>query len=754
MTIDLVARWTTAFGREVPWAVAAMLGAAAWAFALRHRSGRAGTRGVAAGLALVVLAGLAWAWHLRWIADDAFISFRYAANLAGGHGLVWNPGERVEGYTNFAWTLLAAGAIRCGASPIEASLVLSLASFALVIVGTHRLVVAWSSPEAGAVPSLAAVTMAASYSMASFGTSGMETMFAAALALWAVERAEAGRVGVAGALGVLALLAHPDHGIFYVALGVMLALGANGSRVRVMLRYTGPLLVVWLPYFAWRWWYYGDLAPNTYYAKLGDAAYFGQGGVFLLVCAVAMGLLPAALFAPPGAAAAWDKVGVRAVALGVPVYCVYVAKIGGDFMLARLLVPVMPFLLALAEVAVRARLRAVTTGIGMRRAVFAGVGVVALALPAVPIRLLAPRERAFLVADERTFYPLVSLRPLDIDSPHFRFAKVVETFVAPRGVRPRVAVGSVGISGYLTGLPMIDTYGLTDRTIARQPVRHRGLPGHEKRASPAYLHARAVDLSEGPIFPPPWSALTRFRLGEVELWAGRFDAKSFDALAGLLTEWADVRRRLDAYDPRGRSEERVGCDMWFFDRYYFAAVQDPARRDALESKVVAAHPSLAPTVRFSFSSREVPGARQVVISLDRAALPWTATGRAFAPGPRDRPVAGEPLAPDLGRPYLSTFTDGAGRAAVGRLRSPPFVLTSDVLVIPVAGGRGHRGVGVQLVAEGRVERTAAACDSPIARRAAWDVADLRGRTAVVEVLDASDSHYVAVGQVEGWRAAR
>jgi hypothetical protein len=33
--------------------------------------------------------------------EDAYISFRYARNFVQGHGLVFNPGERVEGYTNF-----------------------------------------------------------------------------------------------------------------------------------------------------------------------------------------------------------------------------------------------------------------------------------------------------------------------------------------------------------------------------------------------------------------------------------------------------------------------------------------------------------------------------------------------------------------------------------------------------------------------------------------------------------------------------
>ena len=54
----------------------------------------------------LVTALVALAWGRRFVVDDAFISFRYAEHLAMGHGLVWNPGEHVEGYTNFLWTLL------------------------------------------------------------------------------------------------------------------------------------------------------------------------------------------------------------------------------------------------------------------------------------------------------------------------------------------------------------------------------------------------------------------------------------------------------------------------------------------------------------------------------------------------------------------------------------------------------------------------------------------------------------------------
>src|SRR6185503_15249276 len=49
---------------------------------------------------------VAYARLWNYLIDDVFISVRYASHLAHGDGLVYNAGERVEGYTNFLWTLL------------------------------------------------------------------------------------------------------------------------------------------------------------------------------------------------------------------------------------------------------------------------------------------------------------------------------------------------------------------------------------------------------------------------------------------------------------------------------------------------------------------------------------------------------------------------------------------------------------------------------------------------------------------------
>src|SRR5262245_41845498 len=50
-----------------------------------------------------------------YVVDDAYISFRYAKNLADGQGFVFNAGSPVEGVTNLLWTLVLAGAFETGA---------------------------------------------------------------------------------------------------------------------------------------------------------------------------------------------------------------------------------------------------------------------------------------------------------------------------------------------------------------------------------------------------------------------------------------------------------------------------------------------------------------------------------------------------------------------------------------------------------------------------------------------------------------
>jgi hypothetical protein len=67
------------------------------------------------------------------LSDDAYISFRYAANLASSSGLVFNVGHRVEGFSNPLWTLLLAGAYRLHLSLPATSWVLGLVFLAATV---------------------------------------------------------------------------------------------------------------------------------------------------------------------------------------------------------------------------------------------------------------------------------------------------------------------------------------------------------------------------------------------------------------------------------------------------------------------------------------------------------------------------------------------------------------------------------------------------------------------------------------------
>lgn len=71
----------------------------------------------------------------------------------------------------------------------------------------------------------------------------------------------------------------------------------------------------------------------------------------------------------------------------------------------------------------------------------------------------------------------------------------------------------------------------------------------------------------------------------------------------------------------------------------------------------------------------------------------------------------------------------------GALLSPPFVVDDDHLSFLVGGGP-HADTAVRLLVDGTVVRTASGAESGVLDWASWDVSDLRGRTARIEILDA------------------
>lgn len=88
------------------------------------------------GLAVLIAAGAQFLF-LDWTSDDAYISFRYAENLSGGRGLVFNAGEKVEGYSNFLWVVLLAAGNFLGLAPVWTAKALGFLSVVYLIFALY-----------------------------------------------------------------------------------------------------------------------------------------------------------------------------------------------------------------------------------------------------------------------------------------------------------------------------------------------------------------------------------------------------------------------------------------------------------------------------------------------------------------------------------------------------------------------------------------------------------------------------------------
>lgn len=90
-------------------------------------------------LLLVVASRLIGAMLLPFASEDAYITYRYARNLAVGNGLEYNPGERVMGFTSMPWTLWNALGYLALRDPVLWSRATSLVADVLVVLVLGRL---------------------------------------------------------------------------------------------------------------------------------------------------------------------------------------------------------------------------------------------------------------------------------------------------------------------------------------------------------------------------------------------------------------------------------------------------------------------------------------------------------------------------------------------------------------------------------------------------------------------------------------
>ena len=148
-------------------------------------------------LALSFLGLVAHSLVYRFVNDDAYISFVFARNLAEHGQLVFNLGDRVEGYTNFLWTLILALVMKLGIPPEAGALVLSALCAGGTMLASARLVARLRGGRS-AWDALPAALLAASAGFACWTSGGLETQLFTFLVTLGLERAVAGVYGTPG----------------------------------------------------------------------------------------------------------------------------------------------------------------------------------------------------------------------------------------------------------------------------------------------------------------------------------------------------------------------------------------------------------------------------------------------------------------------------------------------------------------------------------------------------------------------------
>lgn len=459
----------------------------------KSRKGNAWAWLVLACLAAIVLAqGILLKWQP---VDDAYVAFRYARHLVQGDGLVFNVGERVEGYTDFLWVILLAGASRLGFDLPKASVGLGVAfSFGglwLTWLLAEQVAKERRWPERAAW--LAPVLLAFYPGWGYWAFGGLEgpllTFLVVAFMLLAFDRSASWRrLIAAGLVGGLAAMTRWEVVLFWpIAAGVHLwdparSMAERLRRVAVLVCVMGCAFGI---YFLWRYHYYGQLLPNTYWAKVGGAL---RGR---LVRGIAYSTEWAVAWLAPMTVVTWVLRGRQVLSSALlaclVVFGAYVTWTGGDFFpWLRFYLPVLPVTAILLADAVVALAAGLSLHAPWKWSLAALGAATAAVVGGAAMRLdiqKATQHRQY-VAD----WKQVGLWASKHLPPQYS-----------------VALAPVGAVAFYGQQPVLDVLGLTDFETAHfgQIDPSEG-PGHQKSNIRSLIRRRPeVVLGQAYLFPRP-----------------------------------------------------------------------------------------------------------------------------------------------------------------------------------------------------------------------------------------------------------
>jgi hypothetical protein len=217
----------------------------------------------AAAVAWTILAALLAARVSGKAVDDFFITYRYAWNLAHGHGFVFNPGERIFGLTDPGLGLFLGAVHAATRLPIP---VLGTVTTGISLVGIALVLLLEGIERERRTEALVGGTLliGSSWMWVNQGAGAFPALFLLILAARLAGR----RPGLAGLLAGAAVWMRPDALSGLVLLGLLLGVEAR----RIPWRYAAVSLAMACAGAGAAWLWFGSVLPNTLGAKAAMAA--------------------------------------------------------------------------------------------------------------------------------------------------------------------------------------------------------------------------------------------------------------------------------------------------------------------------------------------------------------------------------------------------------------------------------------------------------------------------------------------------
>ncbi len=445
---------------------------------------------------VITFAGLlCLAWSHRFIQDDAFISFRYAQNLAQGNGLVWNIGERVEGYTNFLWTLLISIGIYLGCEPVMLSYILGTLFFFNSLVFTYKLSFLLSNSRK--ISLLTIILLGTNYTFFCFATGGLETQMQTALFVTSsyfciqgllLKRWSKNQLFLLSLLLAFSIITRLDSVLIagILASVTIYQIWKESTSIRQLIVklsvFIAPLIILVGIWMLWKLSYYGDILPNTFYIKASTFTSPLNGLHYLYRFIFSYLLFPlfiVGIFAVRSYLKHHNSV-MLILGTIILLWFLYVIKIGGDFMEFRFVVPILPLLF-----------------IFFSWTIFHFIDRTVYRVVLIGLILIGSVHHIFTF----TYNPSDRIEPITelhqhiyADSQNWSGIGKILGHYFKDNPDVTIATTAAGAIPYYSGLRTIDMYGLNDAWIARKGFFIGSTPGHQRMSPLSYLRDRQVNL--------------------------------------------------------------------------------------------------------------------------------------------------------------------------------------------------------------------------------------------------------------------